>query len=165
MDARVQDTCMILTGLDPFGRVTSGFLRICGRAKKAAVVYKENSEIPSFTYVDHQQSLYDIETGQEIGRCSFDSAEYINLESSLGEVDVITKPERIVLCLALARHVMGLFFRSSVMLLEGVKSNTLSTADEWKRIGIAYVQYPRSIEGLRGQDWFADVLDQELTIV
>lgn len=168
MDARIQGTGIRLAGLDPFGRVTSGFLRICGKAKNAVVKYQEKSEIPSCTYVDHRQSLYDAWSGLEIGRCSFDYAEYAVSKPIAGIapcLEKIDKPERIVLCFALTRRAMDSVFRSSVMILESVKSNTVSTADKWRRIGMAYVQYPRSIEAFRGQDWFADVPDKELVIV
>lgn len=168
MDARIQDTGISLAGLDPFGRVTSGFLRLCGRAKKAVVKYQETSEIPSFTYIDHRQSLYDTETGQEIGRCSFDYAGSAVSETFAGITpffENIGKSEKIVVCFALTRHAMDSGFRSSVMILESVKSTAMSTANEWRRIGMACVQYPKSVEGLRGQDWFANVQDQELVIV
>lgn len=171
MDAEVQDARTTLAGLDPFGRVTSGYLQIRGRAKFAIVRYQEKSEIPDFTFVNHlRQSLFDAETGQEIGRCSFDYVDHAVFQTRDALMpsfsDEIDKLQKKVFCLALVRQAMSpTVFRSTIMVLERDKTTIASFEGKWNRIGIGYMQYPTSIEGLRGKDWFADLQDQELLIV
>ena len=168
MDAQVVAADITLAGLDPFGRVTSGYLRIRGRAKCATLKYQRKSGIPDITYISHEQSLYDPRTELEIGRCSLDYVEYSVSASPSSCSNSIDIPEREVFCFALSRHAMNpTIFRSTIMVLERVVTAMplKDEASEWRRIGMGYIQYHTSNEAFRGADWFADVQDREMCII
>ena len=171
MDAQVITANTTIAGLDPFGRITSGYLRIRGRAKIAIMRYQERSEIPDITYISHGQSIYDPQTEVEVGRCSLDYVEYSASGPPLGpsllrlSSDPTGRPRKEIFCFALTRDAMSpTVFRSTILVLERVIT-TEPEVIEWRRIGIGYVQYHPSDEASRGKDWFANVQDQEVVII
>ena len=176
--AEISKAEVSLAGLDPFGRVSGGYLVVHGRCKDAIVKYKETSRIPDFTYRSQAQSLCSLPSEDggevEVGRCSFD---YLCDRAPLHSDS--TKPQKVVYCLELQGGPRSV--RRNVLVLALVE-NTESGV--YRRIGIGYVQIvadnqplesrdfstwergePAEIAGLGAKDWFDDCPRQELTIV
>ena len=173
MIIQILDAATTLSGLDPFGKVSSGYLRVHGKIKQALVRYQKTSVIPDITFKSHCQSLYCPSTNREIGRASFDYS------SSLVEKASFLKPTRLtqsrVFCLALQCEAMGSgVFRSTVMLLQrvdpgeggggGEYERMGKGGEEYRRVGMAFVQ-DRGEDGRMGEDWFADCREETLVII
>ena len=153
MDITLLEAVTIPAGLDPFGRVAGGHLRLYGRLKRALVPCGNRDKEPYITQWSYNRSLETLETNQKIGKCTIDNINFDRLNPAGKEV----------FCLAIQREVSNNTCRSTVMILE--KADRSSRKDTFRRIGIGALQISGPGDGTTCQEWFTDCDPQEIVII
>ncbi|KAL9118379.1 MAG: hypothetical protein Q9187_005079 [Circinaria calcarea] len=155
MDITVLEAVTIPAGLDPFGRLSGGHLRISGRLRRAVVPCQKRNKEPYITQWSYNRPLEDLETPKEIGKCTIDDIDF----------DKLNPVGKGVFCLAMHREVDSITNTcySTVMLLD--EADQPSRKKTFKRIGIGALEVAAASDGTRCQEWFADCDPQEIVIV